>query len=141
MTIGKIPFFLTLFLVIAIPFVLPRLAWIARSRTMMGVMGFQGRGTAGEQIPLTYSYVYYQPDTALIYFAGPPGLRYQHGDPVPVRYLPDKVTDARVNTFLGLWGDVLVYAGIPEFILLICFLHGQLVPWGSRIKLGVKWGR
>lgn len=141
MTIGKIPFFLTLFLIIAMPFVVPRLIWIARSRTLIGVMGFQGRGTAGEQIPLTYSYIYYKPDTTLIYFEGHPGLSYRHGDPVPVRYLRDKVTDARVNTVLGLWGDVLVYSGIPEFILLICFFHRHLVPWGSRIKLGIKWGK
>jgi hypothetical protein len=135
MTIGKIPFFLTIFLLLAIPFVVPRLIWLARSRTITGVMGFEGRGTAGEQFPLTYSYVYFQPGVTLIYFAAPPGLGYRHGDPVPVRYLPDKVTDARVNSFLGLWGDVLVYGGIPEFILLICFLHRRLVPWGSRVRL------
>jgi hypothetical protein len=51
MVIGKIPFFLILFFILTIPLVTPRLIWIVRSRKTFGVMGFEGRGTAGEQIP------------------------------------------------------------------------------------------
>ncbi len=138
MIIGKIPFFLILFFLIAIPLLTLRLIWLARSRTAVGVMGFEGRGTAGEQIPLTYSNLHYQPGKERIWFTAPPGLGYREGDPVPVRYLPASETDARVDSFIGLWGDILVYGGIPEFILLICFLHPELVPWGSRLRLTLK---
>jgi hypothetical protein len=138
MLIGKIPFFLILFSLIAIPLVVPRLIWLACSRRAVAVMGFEGRGTAGEQIPLTYSNLYYQPGKERIWFTAPPGLGYKEGDSVPVRYLPASVTDARVDSCIGLWGDILVYGGIPEFILLIAFLHPEVVPWGSRLLLTLK---
>lgn len=138
MIIGKTPFFLILFSLIAIPLLAPRLIWLARSRTAVGVMGFDGRGTAGEQIQLTYSNIYYQPDKERIWFTGPPGLGYQEGDPVPVRYLPANVTDVRVNSLIGLWGDILVYGGIPELILLLAFLHPEVVPRGSGLLLTRK---
>jgi hypothetical protein len=138
MLIGKIPFFLILFLILTIPLVTPRLIWIARSRTAVGRMGFEGRGTAGEPIPLTYSNLYYQPVKERIWFTAPPGMGYKEGDRVPVRYLPASMTDARVDSFIGLWGDILVYGGIPAFILLICFVHPEVVPWNSRLLLTLK---
>ena len=135
MVIGKIPFFLILFFLIAIPLLAPRLIWLARSRATVGVMGFEGRGTAGEQIQLTYSYVYFQPGKERIWFTGPTGLSYKEGDSVPVLYLPAEATDARVNSFIGLWGDILVYGGIPELIVLIAFFHPVVVPRGSKLRL------
>jgi hypothetical protein len=135
MIIGKIPFFLILFSLIAIPLVAPRLIWIAGSRKTMGVMGFEGRGTAGEQIPLTYSNLYYEEGGQRVWLTGPPGLGYKEGDSVPVRYLR---ADARVDSLIGLWGDILVYGGIPTFILLIFFLHPDVVPWGSGLLLTRK---
>lgn len=138
MTIRKIPFFVFLSLVIAIPFVVPRLIWLARSKPAVGWMGFEGRGTAGEQIGLSYSYVYYRPDRDTIWFAAPSGLGYQHGDPVPIRYETGRVTDAKVNSCMGIWGDILVYGGIPELILLICMLHQKMVPWGPSLRLTLK---
>jgi hypothetical protein len=135
MVIGKIPFFLILFFILTIPLVTPRLIWIARSRKTFGVMGFEGRGTAGEQIPITYSNLYYEVGGARVWFTAPPRLGYKEGDPVPVRYFR---ADARVDNLIGLWGDVLVYGGIPELLLLIFFLHPGVVPWGSGLLLTLK---
>jgi hypothetical protein len=42
------------------------------------------------------------------------------------------------HTFPGIWGDTLVYSGIPALILLVLFLHPLVAPWGSRIKLTAK---
>jgi hypothetical protein len=138
MIIGKIPFFLILFLILLIPTLAPRVIWLARSRATMGTMGFEGHGTAGEQIQLTNTYIYYHLRNERICFKSIPGLGYREGDPVPVRYLPADLNDARVNTFLGVWGDLLVFAGIPALILLISFLHPDVVPWGSRLRLTLK---
>jgi hypothetical protein len=138
MIIGKTPFFLILFFLIAVPMITPRLIWLARSRTAVGVMGFEGRGTAGEQIQLTYSYFYFQPGKERIWFTAPPGLDYKEGDSVPVRYLPAEVTNARVDCLIGLWGDILVYGGIPELIVLIAFFHPEVVPRGSGLLLTLK---
>jgi hypothetical protein len=148
MIIGKIPLFLILFSLVAIPLVAPRLIWIAGSRKKMAVMGFEGRGTAGEPIPLTYSNLYFEEGGLQVWFTAPPGLGYKEGDPVPVRYLraaksegrvrDGGAPDARVDSLIGLWGDILVYGGIPTFILLILFLHPDVVPWGSRLLLTRK---
>jgi len=138
MIIGKTPFFVCLFVLIATPFVVPRLVWLTRSHLTMGIMGFEGRGTAGEQISLTYSYVYYRPGRDTIWFAASSGLPYKHGDRVPVRFEVSAVADARVDNFVGIWGDVLVYGGIPELILLIFLLHPQVVPRGSKLRLTLK---
>jgi hypothetical protein len=138
MIIGRTPFFLILFSMIAIPLVAPRLIWIVRSRKTVGIMGFESRGTAGEQIPLTYSNLYYLAGGERVWFTAPPGLGYKEGDPVPVRYLPATVTDARVDNLIGLWGDILVYGGIPELFLLIFFLHPKVVPRGSGLLLTLK---
>lgn len=125
-------------MVIAVPFVLPRLIWLAGSQPAVGWMGFEGRGTAGEQMGLTYSYVYYRPDRDTIWFAASGGSAYKHGDRVPVRFQTHAFGDAKINSFLGIWGDILVYGGIPEFILLICMMHPKMVPWGSKLRLTLK---
>jgi hypothetical protein len=135
MIIGKVPFFLVVFFLIAIPLLAPRLIWLARSRATVGVMGFEGRGTAGEQIQLTYSYIYFQPGKERIWFTALPGMGYKEGDSVPVRYLPAELTNARVNSFIGLWGDILAYGGILELIVLISFFHPEVVPRGSKLRL------
>jgi hypothetical protein len=174
MVISKTPFFLMLFGLIVVPLVVPRLIWLVRSRPTLGVMGFEGRGTAGDQIALTYWYVYYRPEEMegagggmgrgggekagsgsnigdggseivtgadgqeRVCFTAPCGLPYKEGDSVTVRYLAGDWKSARVDCLIGLWGDILVYGGIPGIILLISFLHPEVVPWGSKVRLSRK---
>ena len=135
MTIGKFPFFLILFFLIGIPMVAPRLIWLARSRTVKGIMGFAGRGTVGEQLQQTYDYMYIPSGDEKIWVNVSGGTGYQPGDSVSLRYLPSDGINARVNSLIGLWGDILVYEGIPELMLLISFLHPQVVPGGSKLRL------
>ena len=66
------------------------------------------------------------------------GYKRKTDDPIPVWYIPSEVTNARIDDFLGLWGDLLVYGGIPELILLFAFLHPEVVPWGSGLLLTRK---
>jgi hypothetical protein len=143
MVFRKTPFFLLLFGLIVVPIIVPRLIWLTRSRKTVGVMGFEGRGTAGDQIALTYWYVYYRPEglgggDERVCFTAPCGLPYKEGDSVMVRYLASDWKSARVVCLVGLWGDILVYGGIPGIILLISFLHPEVVPWGSKVRLSGK---
>jgi hypothetical protein len=136
MLIGRNPFFLTLFLGLTIPLVTPRLIWLAHSRRATGWFGYESSGTAGDM--LSHSHIYFQLGGNNIWFIGPGGLKRKTDDPMPVRYLPSEVTNARIDDFFGLWGDLLVYGGIPELILLFAFLHPEVVPRNSRLLLTLK---
>ena len=136
MIISKIPFFLVLFFSLTIPMVAPRLIWIAETRRTTGWMDYEGAASAGDM--LSYSHIYYRVGRKTIWFNATGGLKRKHDEPMPVRYLPDDLTNARIGDFLGLWGDLLVYGGIPELILLISFLHPDVMPWGSRLRLTLK---
>ncbi len=138
MTISKPIFFAALFVFIVAPFWLLKLAWVTHSKKTRGVMAFAGAGSAGDQVKQDYSVIYFRVGSDTIWFNGLGNLRIRPGDIVGVRYQPDDIHDVRVDCFAGIWGDTLVYSGIPALILLAMFLHPLVVPWGSRVRLTAK---
>jgi hypothetical protein len=58
--------------------------------------------------------------------------------PVPVRYQRDHPEEARIDVLSAIWGDTLVYGGIPVLILIVVFLDPKIIPLRSRVKLSVK---
>jgi hypothetical protein len=154
MLMRKSQFFGLLFLLIAMPFWVTRAIWVLRSRKVQGVMGFAGLGFAGDQVKEDYSVIGFPvlkragaasgaageggPCCDTIWFNGLGNLSYKPGQAVPVRYQPKNVYDARVDIFVGIWGDTLVYSGIPVLMLLAVFLHRKVVPWGSKLRLLAK---
>lgn len=137
MIFSKTSFFAILFLAVAIPFSGRRLLWLLHSSRAPGVVGFEGRGTAGEQLQTTYTYCYYWHGQDTVWFNAPGGMSLREGEAIPVRYDPAELRNARINSFIGIWGDLLVYNGIPELIILICFFHPAVVPWHSKLR--VTW--
>lgn len=135
MILSKTSFFAILFFAVALPFSGRRLLWLLRSKSATGVVGFEGRGIAGEQLQTTYTYCYYWRGRDTIWFDAPGGMSLREGESIPVLYDPAESRNARVNSFVGIWGDLLVYNGIPELILLICFFHPDVVPWRSKLRL------
>jgi hypothetical protein len=67
-----------------------------------------------------------------------PGLGLKKGHLVPVRYQPGKPADAKIDFFIALWGDILVYGGVPFFMLLVTFLHPDVIPYRSGVRLTRK---
>src|SRR5258708_24526813 len=128
MTISKPIFFAMLFAIVVAPFWLSKLEWLMRSRKAPGVMAFVGMGFAGDQIKEDYSVICFRVGMDTIWFNGIGNLPYKPGDNLGVRYQPGDVNDVRVNTFAGIWGDTLVYSGIPALLLLVLFLHPLVVP-------------
>jgi len=92
----------------------------------------------GDQIRQDYSVVSFKVRGKEIWFNGLGNLSYKPGEIIPIRYQPDDPYDARVDIFAGIWGDALVNSGIPVFLLIVLFLHPEVVPWGSRVRLTVK---
>ena len=135
MAISKPIFFAALAILVAAPFWTVRALWVMRSEKTQGVYAFAGNGFAGDQVRLDYSIISFRAARMEIWFNGIGNLPYKSGQPVPVRYQPDNPYDARVDIFAAIWGDVLVYSGIPVAMLLAMFLHPNVVPWGSRLRL------
>lgn len=97
-------------------------------------MSFKGKSITG-QLVHEYSVIFYKAGKDTIWFDGNDNIFYKEGESVPVRYQINDPQDARIDTFIPIWGDVLVYGGIPILILLVIFLHPQIIPFGSTIKL------
>ena len=57
---------------------------------------------------------------------------------IPVRYQTNDPGDAKVDTFYGIWADVVVYGGEPLLILICIFLHRGIFPPGSKILVTLK---
>ena len=138
MEISKPLFFAALVVMVAGPFWAVRTLWVMRSVQVRGVFAFAGNGMAGDQVKADYSVISFRVGEKEIWFNGLGNIRYRRDQPVLIRYQPDNPYDARVDIFEGIWGDTLVYSGIPAFMLLVAFLHPSVVPWGSRVRLTVK---
>jgi len=138
MVIRQITLFMSIVILYVTPVVLPRIIWLERSQKTTGVFSFEGKGSAGEQIKLSYSFIYYIYRNQKIWFEGPGHMPLKEGAIVPVRYQINNPADARVDTFYGLWADVTVYCGEPLLMLIIIFLNRGIFPRGSRIRLMFK---
>ena len=137
MTLSKSLFFLLLLCIVTIPFLIYKISWLARSVKVNGEMGFVGKNYAGSYVHV-YSNIRFMADKDTIWFKGNDNMFFKEGETVPVRYIRSNPHEARINTFAAIWGDTVVYGGIPVIILLALFLHPAIIPRRSRIRLSTK---
>ena len=133
MTVSRNRFFAFLVLLL-LPFFIPRLIWLERSRPVTGSVSFTGKDQAG-QFMHTYAVVRFRVNDSLYWFNGPDNMLYPEGTLIPVLYQPTHPSDARIHSFLSVWGDLLVYTGIPFLLLLILFIHPEIIPWKKKIRI------
>lgn len=119
------------------PFILYKVLWLVNSTKTNGIVSFTGKSITG-QIMHRYSVILFMVDEDSIWFNGNDNILFKEGETVPVRYISSHPADARINTFSAIWGDTLVYGGLPVLILLVIFLHPQIIPRQSIIKLATK---
>jgi len=138
MLINRTTFFVTLFLALLIPLLGSKIIWLTHSEKTQGIVAFEGKGNAGDQIRLDYSVIWFRYKEDTIWFNGFGNLRLPPGTPIPIRYQAGNPTDAKVDIFPAIWGDTLVYGGIPLLMLICVFLHPDVVPRRSRLCLSYK---
>jgi hypothetical protein len=138
MLLRKTPFFLLLSLLILVPLLAYKVHWLIHSKKTRGVMAFEGQGNAGDQVRQDYSIIYFRCGKDTVWFNGLGNLRLPTGTIVPVRYQTNDPNDAKLDTFEGIWGDTVVYGGIPLTMLLVMFLHPKVVPRRSKVRLICK---
>jgi len=138
MVLHRAIFFLLLFFLIVTPFLASKLWWLAHSRKAEGVLFLKGKGEAGDQMPLDYTIIYFRVGKDTTWFNGLGNLHMPEDARLPVRYQAGNPQDARVDIFEGIWGDTVVYAGIPVLMLIVAALHPDVVPRRKKVLLTLK---
>jgi hypothetical protein len=138
MVIRQITLFISIFLLYATPIIVHKIIWLSRSQKSNGVFSFEGMGDAGERIKLSYSFIYFKYGNEKIWFKGLGNMHLKEGSIVPIRYQINDPTDAKIDTFDGIWADAAVYGGEPLLLLICIFLHRGILPPRSKILLKHK---
>ena len=142
MTLSRNVFFLSLFLICISPVVIWKLTWLSKTTTTAGKVWFTGKTIELDGSISSHLVILFIAGRDSIHFNAPATLPFEQDEPVPVRYVSDNSSNARVNTFLRIWGDAIVYGIWPVLVLLVIYLMPEsldpLVPRKSKIQLGRK---
>ena len=137
MVLNRISFFFVLFFIVASPFLIHKFIWLARSEKTMGTMGFVGKSQTG-QLVHRYAVISFRIGNDTIWFDGNDNILFKEGEAVPVRYQRQNPKEARIDVFAAMWGDTLVYGGIPILILIVVFLDPRIIPFGSKVRISLR---
>lgn len=135
MIVKRHVFFLLLLLIIILPYVAVKLFWISTAREANGKVAFIGKDISA-QVPRSYSVITFSTtgrDT--VFFNSTDGEILNTGEMVSVLYNPSDPKNASLNSFMSLWLDATIYGVIMFVIIAIIFLHPEIVPYKSDIKL------
>ena len=108
MAVKKSTFFVALFVILILPFLLHNFFWIVMSREINGSMRYVGKSTSG-QLSKEFSVIRFFIEKDTVWFNGMDNYFFKKDEVVPVRYQVNEPVDARINSFVGLWGDTIMY--------------------------------
>lgn len=134
MIFRKTTFFLLLFAILVLPFFAWKIIWLAGAAKTNGVIQFRSKGIT-TSLDGSYLVVSFVANKDTVWFHGRDRGSFTEGEITPVIYQRNNPEDARLNDFASVWGDTLIYSGIPFVILLMLFLQPAIVPWRSRIRI------
>ena len=137
MPLNKSTFFLILFVIFVLPFLIYNSAWILRSDKANGIARFIGKSYTG-QFSKQYTKISFSTGKDTVWFNGMANYIFKRHEAVPIRYQRSDPSDARIDSFIGLWGDTLICMSPIFLIIVICFFHPDLVPVRSKIWLFSK---
>ena len=141
MLLTRTQFFLVLSISLLSPFYVPRFLWLIHSEKATGRGWFVGHTLEMQGNVTQHLVIIFKAGDDSVFFNGG-GRKFHVGDSVPVRYQKDNPSDAKVNTFFGMWEDTLINSLLPLLSLLILYItparFDPLIPWKARIRLGIK---
>ena len=135
MIMHRTKFFLALISIWVIPLVAYKCIWLMQSRKVNGIFAFESLGPALDQIRFPYSVLWFRNGNDTVWLKGPGGLQHKSGDVVPLRFIPGSEATAKVDNFKGIWMGTIIYGGIILLVLIVIFLHPEIIPYRSRVKL------
>ena len=137
MTLTRTCFFIAIFTFTVFPFIGYKLLWIFSSKETAGVTRFTGKDYLG-QLSRKFTVIRFYVDKDTIWFHSLDNQLFAKDQTVQVRYQPNNPSDARVNNFAGLWVDTLIIISPFFLVVIITYLHPDLVPRGSKIRVEGK---
>ena len=141
MLLTRNQFFLVLSILLLGPFYVPRTLWLIHSGKATGRGWFVGHTLELQGDVSQHLVIIFKAGNDSVFFNGG-GRKFHVGDSVPVRYQKDNPSDARINTFQGMWEDALINSLVPLLTLLILFItpgrFDPLIPWKARVRIGIK---
>jgi hypothetical protein len=142
MLLSRNQFFLILLILFVIgPFYVPRALWLINSKKTTGRGWFVGHTLELQGDVTQHLVIIFRVGNDSVFFNGG-GRGFHVGDAVPVCYEKDNPSDARINTFSGMWEDVLINSLLPLLTLLILYItparFDPLIPWKARVRIGKK---
>jgi hypothetical protein len=137
MILNRTRFFLLLLCIIASPFLLYNFIWLAISVKTNGLVRFHGKAYSG-QLVNEYSVISFSDGKDTIWFNSSDGVMLKKGLHVTVYYMPNNPTNARVGIFSEIWGPIIGFSSVPLLVLLLAFIHPNLVPRHAKFSLNAK---
>ena len=137
MVLHRSIFFLVLFIVTVVPFPVQNIYWLLHSVKTNGIVHFTGKEYSGQMVH-EYAVVTFTAGKNTIWFNGYDDVLFPRKQVIPVLYQRDNPEDARIDVFVAVWADTLIYACIPAAIILVLFLHPAIIPRRAKIRLMAK---
>ncbi len=97
-------------------------------------MSFIGKQQTG-QINHVYSVINFVANGVPVWFNGNDNILFKPGEKVRVRYSINNPKDARIDGFVSIWGDTVVFGGLPTLVILMIYFHPLIVPRRSKILI------
>jgi hypothetical protein len=142
MTLSRNAFFLLLFVICVSPFVIWKLLWLSKTATTNGKVWFAGHSLELHGDISSHLVILFFVGRDSITFEAPTDIPFKKDDFIPVRYVQDNPSDAKVNTFKNIWGDAIVLAIWPTLVLLVLYFIPNsldpLIPRKSKVRLSRK---
>lgn len=137
MILGRNGFFLGLLLLVTVPVLSYKLVWLLRAKKATAVFAFHGKEIRG-QMESRHAVMYFTTGNDTTFFNAIDNPAYVSGDRFPVLYQSANLADASLVDFENMWMTTGVMLGVPLVFLLIVFLHKEIIPYGSKIRLSVR---
>ena len=142
MILSRNIFFLLLLVLFTSPFIISKLVWLSNSTATTGKVWFIGKTITLNGAISSHNVILFTVGKDSINFEAPINIPFKEGDPIPVRYASDDTSDAKINTFIRVWGDTLIYCLWPALVLLVIYLIppslDPIIPRRSKIFLNRK---
>jgi hypothetical protein len=141
MLLARNPFFLLLLGLFVAPIIARNLYWLARSEKTMGRMCFTGH-TLTPLGASSHPVIRFKAGKDSLFFSGPSNMSFPPGGLVPVRFQEKAPGDARIDTFIAIWGDTMAWSLFPILVILVLYLTPErlspLIPRAAHIRIGGK---
>lgn len=139
MLISGARFFVFLFFLLVGPFIGQKLFWLMHSGSVTGRVYFMGHTLNNDGSISSHQVIIFGVGKDSVTFTSNVNFRLPDNTAVPVRYAISNPYDARIDKFISIWGDTLVYLLNPVGFWLVLLLtpnrFDPLIPWRSKVLL------